>query len=486
MTRAISLRNVSKRYGRTLRAVDRFTLDIEPGEFLVLVGPSGSGKSTVLRLIAGLEALSGGQLLLDGEPANRMSPSRRNMAMVFQNFALYPTMTNRDNIAFPLRLEYPREDRSARIDATARKLGIQDVLDRYPGQLSGGERQRVAMGRAISRRPSAFLMDEPLSNVDSKLRNRLRSEISGLIRELGITTVYVTHDQAEAMSLGDRVAVLRSGVLQQVGTPRDIYALPENVFVAAFIGTPRINLLDASVHAPLDGRIALDLGTQRLPLPEPLSVDHQLLRIQQGRSIVVGLRSEATRIALPSQARPGEVALTGIVTHTDYRGHEALVHCDIGSRPAVVSAMESARLPNPPMRHRRAGPGPGSAARSGGGVRGGGGTGGRGRDHAGIRAGVRNSPGMLTRLRERAVSRFRGPAAPGHPSPPPSYDPYASYDPDALPAGAGELVVRARPDLWLQAGSHVPLLVDLAQLYVFDHHGRRVCPAPADLLAVDA
>ena len=200
--------------------VDRLSLDIAPGEFLVLLGPSGCGKSTVLRMIAGLEEITEGELLLDGEYANDLLPSERDMAMVFQNFALYPNMTSRGNIGFPLRIETPGEDPRARVDATARMLGIEDLLDRFPSQLSGGERQRVAMGRAIARHPSAFLMDEPLSNLDAKLRNHLRAEISSLTRELGVTTVYVTHDQAEAMSLGDRVAVLRGGVLQQVGTPR--------------------------------------------------------------------------------------------------------------------------------------------------------------------------------------------------------------------------------------------------------------------------
>lgn len=238
MTRAISLHSVSKVYGRSTRAVDSFSIDITPGEFVVLLGPSGCGKSTVLRMIAGLEHITDGELLLDGELSNDAPPRERDMAMVFQNFALYPNMTNRDNIGFPLMLENPREDRTQRVDATARMLGIESVLDRYPSQLSGGERQRVAMGRAISRRPSTFLMDEPLSNLDAKLRSHLRAEIAQLTAELGVTTVYVTHDQAEAMSLGDRVAVMRGGVLQQVSAPREVYALPENVFVAAFIGTP--------------------------------------------------------------------------------------------------------------------------------------------------------------------------------------------------------------------------------------------------------
>ncbi|UYQ61287.1 ABC transporter ATP-binding protein [Streptomyces peucetius] len=443
MTRAIALHNVSKRYGRAPRAVDRFSLGVEPGEFLVLLGPSGCGKSTVLRMIAGLEDITEGELLLDGEYANDVPPRERDMAMVFQNFALYPSMTNRENIGFPLKLENPRADRNPRVEATARMLGIEDLLDRFPAQLSGGERQRVAMGRAISRRPSVFLMDEPLSNLDAKLRNHLRAEIARLTAELGVTTVYVTHDQAEAMSLGDRVAVMRGGVLQQVSTPRETYALPVNVFVAAFIGTPRINLLQAVVHAPLDGRMSIDLGRQRLPLPEPLSPDHQLLRIQQGRQIIVGLRSEAARVAPPSQARPGEVALTGIVEHTEYQGHETLVHFNTGSRPAVVAGLESPR-PQVPVRRRR---------------------------NAG--------PGVLTRLKDRAIAQVAGPVAVlDAPEPAPVHE--------RQTADPSDIVVRTGPDLRLRTGAQVPLLVDLAHLYVFDHQGRRICPAPMDVPGLDA
>ncbi|MEV8367036.1 ABC transporter ATP-binding protein [Streptomyces niveus] len=455
MTRAISLHSVSKVYGRTTRAVDRFSLDIDPGEFVVLLGPSGCGKSTVLRMIAGLEDITEGELLLDGERANLLPPRDREMAMVFQNFALYPNMTNRDNIGFPLSLQSPRQDSSARVEATARMLGIEHVLDRYPSQLSGGERQRVAMGRAISRRPSAFLMDEPLSNLDSKLRNHVRAEIAQLTAELGVTTIYVTHDQAEAMSLGDRVAVMRGGVLQQVSSPRDTYALPRNVFVAAFIGTPRINLLQAVVYAPLEGRMSIDLGRQRLPLPEPLSPDHQLLRIQQGRKIIVGLRSEAARIAPPSQARPGEVALSGIVEHMEYQGHEALVHLNTGSQPAVVPDLESPRLRAAPRRRRG-----------------------------------RSGPGVLERLRERAAAHVPG-RVPANVSGPvvalddPEPENPATYTPDRPAITSSDLVVRTGPDMRLRTGAQVPLLVDLAHLYVFDDYGQRICPTPMDMPGID-
>ncbi|MFF0287469.1 ABC transporter ATP-binding protein [Streptomyces sp. NPDC005262] len=460
MTRAISLHNVSKAYGRTQRAVDRFSLSIDPGEFVVLLGPSGCGKSTVLRMIAGLEEITEGELLLDGEPANYLAPRERGMAMVFQNFALYPTMTNRANIGFPLKLENPGQDHTARVENTARMLGIENVLDRYPGQLSGGERQRVAMGRAISRRPTVFLMDEPLSNLDAKLRNHLRAEISLLTRELGVTTVYVTHDQAEAMSLGDRVAVMRGGRLQQVSPPREVYALPENVFVAAFIGTPRINLLQAVVHAPLEGRMSIDLGRQRLPLPEPLSPDHQLLRIQQGRQIIVGLRSEAARIAAPSQARPGEVALSGIVEHVEYQGHEALVHLNTGSQPAVVPDLESARPDRAAQRRRRAAGSSGFGGGSGGGV------------------------GVLERLRERATGHISGPVV-ALDEPEPDRGQPATRTPDRPAITASDLVVRTGPDMRLRIGGQVPLLVDLAHLYVFDHYGRRICPLPKDVPGLD-
>ncbi|WDF36951.1 ABC transporter ATP-binding protein [Streptomyces sp. T12] len=444
MTRAISLHDVSKTYTRGVRVVDRLSLDIEPGEFLVLLGPSGCGKSTVLRMIAGLEEIDEGELLLDGEYANDLVPAARHMAMVFQNFALYPSMTSRDNIGFPLRIEAPGADPAPRVDATARMLGIEGLLDRFPGQLSGGERQRVAMGRAIARHPTAFLMDEPLSNLDAKLRGHLRAEISGLTRKLGVTTVYVTHDQAEAMSLGDRVAVLRGGVLQQVGTPRSVYALPRNVFVAAFIGTPRINLLRGVVRAPLDGAMTISLGKQYLRLPEPLSPDHQLLRVQQGREVIVGLRSEAVRIAKPSAARPGEVHITGLVEHVEFQGHEVLVHFNTGSRPAVVPDLEAPRVAARPTRRRR-------------------------------RAAGRDGT-VLDRLRERAGALRAGPVV--------VLDQPDDAAPDPAPPEGrlpGDLIVRTTPDIDFRHGMQVPLLVDLAHLFVFDQHGERICPAPARL-----
>jgi multiple sugar transport system ATP-binding protein len=460
MSRAITLHEVSKYYPKQpTPAVDRFSLEIAPGEFLVLLGPSGCGKSTVLRMIAGLEDITTGELLLDGEYGNDLAPGDRKMAMVFQNFALYPSMTSRENIGFPLRFEMPGTEPGPRVDETARILGIEEILDRYPGQLSGGERQRVAMGRAISRHPSVFLMDEPLSNLDAKLRAHLRAEIARLTRGMGVTTVYVTHDQAEAMSLGDRVAVMRSGVLQQIGTPRDVYHLPENVFVAAFVGTPRINLLQATVIAPLSGGMWIDFGRQRLGLPEPLGYDHQMLRIQQGRTIIVGLRSEAVRIARASQAHPGEVAISGIVEHVEYLGHESLVHLNTGSRPAIVPELEAPR-PAP------AKPGP---------RRNGTGSGGLGK----------LAQKAARRLQATVTEREGGShgahsAHGGQPKPPQT--PSAVMDrPAAAPeTDTGDLVVRTGPDIRVRRGDHVPLLVDLAHLYVFDSNGHRICPLPRE------
>lgn len=366
------------------------------------------------------------------------------MAMIFQSLALYPNMTNRENIGFPLRYEAPDQDPTARIEATVRKLGIKELLDRYPEQLSGGERQRVAMGRAIARRPSVFLMDEPLSNLDANLRGRLRTEIAQLTRGMGVTTVYVTHDQAEAMSLGDRVAIMRGGVLQQVGSPREAYHLPENVFVATFIGTPRINLWQASVAAPVTGGMWIDFGQQRLKLPEPLSSDHQMLRIQQGRPIIVGLRSEAVRIASSTRARPGEAQLTGMVEHVDYQGHESLVHLNTRARRVVVPELETPRPTasrTPAVSHR--------------GVR---------RPHEFVKL-MHKASGWLPGMRSAPTG---------------SVLPVLAEDRSPAKDLTVDLVVRAAPEIPLHPGQMVPLLVDLAQLFVFDRDGRRVCPAPAE------
>ena len=274
----IRLEGVTKVFGADVTAVDDVSLDIADGEFMVLVGPSGCGKSTLLRLIAGLEAVSAGRVFIGSADVTDIRPQDRDLAMVFQNYALYPHMTVAQNLAFGLRLRrIPKAERARRALEVGRKLGLEELLDRKPSELSGGQRQRVAMGRAMVREPKAFLMDEPLSNLDAKLRVTMRAELARLHERLGVTTVYVTHDQVEAMTLGHRVAVLRDGVLQQVDTPQRLFREPANLFVASFIGSPSMNLVEAEL---LDGK--LRFGDQALPLAETA-------RLAQ-RRVILGIR----------------------------------------------------------------------------------------------------------------------------------------------------------------------------------------------------
>ena len=281
----ISLRRVVKRYGDAEPAVNDVSLDIADGEMVILVGPSGCGKSTLLRMIAGLEDITSGDVLIGGRRVNESPPRDRNLAMVFQNYALYPHLSVFENIAFPLRVrgDVPAAEIGKRVEEAAAMLELSEHLRRRPGQLSGGQRQRVAMGRAIVRHADAFLFDEPLSNLDAKLRGQMRLELLRLQRRLGTTTVYVTHDQTEAMTLGDRVALLRRGVLQQVGPPRTLYDEPANLFVAGFIGSPPMNLVAATVE---DGRLRLPFVTVELPPALRAAVGTRPL-------LIVGLRAEA-------------------------------------------------------------------------------------------------------------------------------------------------------------------------------------------------
>jgi multiple sugar transport system ATP-binding protein len=329
----VALTNVSKVFPDGTVAVDDVSLEVADGEFMVLLGPSGCGKSTVLRMIAGLENATSGSVLLDGRVADDLAPRERGVAMVFQDFGLYPHMSVKDNIGFPLRIAGLEPGaRTERVTDVAGALGIDDVLARKPGQLSGGQRQRVAMGRAIVRRPSLFLMDEPLSNLDSGLRAELRAEISSLVRELGVTTVYVTHDQAEALTMADRVAILRRGVLQDVGTPTEVYRRPGTLFVATFLGSPRMNLLEASVYVHLDRYIALHLGEQALYLPWHDMRARQVAHYH-GERIVIGVRAEA--LTPVGADAPGDV-MHGRVRYLEHHGHESLAFIDVGAYAVVV------------------------------------------------------------------------------------------------------------------------------------------------------
>lgn len=260
---AIEMKNIVKKYGDGFPAVNDVSIDVADGEFMILVGPSGCGKSTLLRMIVGLEDITSGDMVIGGERVNDLAPRDRNLSMVFQNYALYPHLTVYENIAFPLRLQkVPNSEIDEKVRAASKTLDLDEHLQRKPGNLSGGQRQRVAMGRAIVRDAKAFLFDEPLSNLDAKLRGQMRTEIARLQKRLGITTVYVTHDQTEAMTLGDRVAVMKRGVLQQLASPRELYENPVNLFVAGFIGSPPMNFLPATVE---DGQVSLPFGTFPLP-----------------------------------------------------------------------------------------------------------------------------------------------------------------------------------------------------------------------------
>src|SRR4051794_25614700 len=288
----VQMENVNKIYENGFHAIHDLSLDIADQEFLVLVGPSGCGKSTALRMVAGLETITGGVMKIGDRVVNDVQPKDRDIAMVFQNYALYPHMTVADNIGFALKLaRVPKDEIKRRVTQAAHILELEQYLDRKPGQLSGGQRQRVAMGRAIVRQPSAFLMDEPLSNLDAKLRVQMRAEIARLQRDLGVTTVYVTHDQVEAMTMGDRVCVLKDGYLQQVDTPQNLYDNPVNVFVAAFIGSPSMNLYDGQVDLT-DGGGTITIGSQTVGFGPELLTRFPGLSAYSGKRVVVGIRPE--------------------------------------------------------------------------------------------------------------------------------------------------------------------------------------------------
>ena len=320
----VTLDRLTKKYPNGFVAVTELNIDIADGEFLVLVGPSGCGKSTALRMVAGLEEISDGELLIGGECMNDVEPKDRNIAMVFQSYALYPHLDVARNIGFPLKLAgVPKAEVETRVREAARLLELEPLLGNKPAQLSGGQRQRVAMGRAIVRDPAVFLMDEPLSNLDAKLRVQMRAEITALQHRLGATTIYVTHDQVEAMTMGDRVAVLKDGLLQQVDDPTDLYERPDNLFVAGFIGAPAMNLRSARLERSADAW-QLQLGSQTLVLSNEVLAANPALQRYDGADVVVGIRPEAFEDA--TVADEGGPRLRATVSLTEALGSDLLLH----------------------------------------------------------------------------------------------------------------------------------------------------------------
>ncbi|MEV3980966.1 ATP-binding cassette domain-containing protein [Nonomuraea sp. NPDC049758] len=422
---SVVLDKVTKVYPGDYLAVDRLSLQAEDGEFLVLLGPSGCGKSTLLRMIAGLEEITEGDLWLDGQLANHLPPRDRDVAMVFQNGALYPHRTVRGNIAFPL--EIAKSDPAMvrdRVTELSKALHIDETLDRRPGTLSGGQRQRVAMGRAIVRQPKLFLMDEPLSNLDAGMRTELRMEISALVRSLGVTTIYVTHDQVEALTLADRIAILNRGVLQDVGTPAQIYNDPATAFVAAFLNSQQLNLLSAGVRTPQNQYVMLDFGPHRLTMPWS---DPRAYAISQhtGGQVLVGMRPDGLAPVPESYDGP---SFYGRVRALEYHGHEWLAYLECG--------MPAMPVPEPPDPRARLN-------------------------------GERNGAGGLTGMVRRLFSQ----RAPEH----------EEQEQVGQNVGSGfhrrsDLIVRLgnRP-MW-RAGDAAKVAVDLSRLMIFTLDGARIDP----------
>jgi multiple sugar transport system ATP-binding protein len=329
----IQMKHIVKRYGDGFPAVNDVSIDVADGEFLILVGPSGCGKSTLLRMIVGLEDITSGDMIIDGERVNDVPPRDRNLAMVFQNYALYPHLTVYENIAFPLRLskKFTEEEIDRKVREASKTLELDEHLDRKPGNLSGGQRQRVAMGRAIVRDAKAFLFDEPLSNLDAKLRGQMRTEISRLQRRLGITTVYVTHDQTEAMTLGDRVAVLKRGVLQQLATPRELYEQPVNLFVAGFIGSPPMNFMPATVKGD---KVELPFVTVDLP-------EHARGNVPEDTLLIAGIRPEYFDDAtvLDDSVRNDGATFKAKIDVVEWLGNEAFGYIPYEAPPEVEAQL---------------------------------------------------------------------------------------------------------------------------------------------------
>jgi multiple sugar transport system ATP-binding protein len=337
----IVLDNIVKRYANGFEAVKGLSLQIGEGELLVLVGPSGCGKTTALRMVAGLEDITSGDLYIDGTRMNDVLERDRDIAMVFQSYALYPHMTVAQNIAFSLRLgKRPKHEIRERVKETATLLGLEGLLDRRPKQLSGGQRQRVAMGRAIIRQPKVFLMDEPLSNLDAQLRVQMRGEIEALQKRLAVTTVYVTHDQVEALTMGDRIAVLRDGLLQQVGEPAEVYDRPANLFVAGFIGSPPMNLAHGTVES-VNGSSVVRLGDATLPVPDDVARANGLAA-WSGKPLIVGIRPEDLHDPGSNGAGAPSATLRATIDRVESVGASLLVHFPVDAEPAKTAGVAAA------------------------------------------------------------------------------------------------------------------------------------------------
>ena len=333
---SVTFDGVGKVYVDGTRAVSDMDLEIADGEFMVLVGPSGCGKTTALRMVAGLEDISEGTVRIGERVVNRVPPRDRDIAMVFQSYALYPHLTVFDNIAFSLRLrKMPKDEIDRRVREAAHVLGIDAFLDRKPRALSGGQRQRVAMGRAIVRQPQAYLMDEPLSNLDAKLRVHMRAEISSIQNELGVTTIYVTHDQIEAMTMGDRVAVMRKGELQQVAPPQELYERPVNLFVGGFIGSPAMNLVEAKIERR-NGNLAVHIGEHDLTLSDALRAYRPALEAYIGQRVIVGIRPENLEDAALEPDTPADQRMQGVVVLREPLGSEIVAHFTVDAPPALT------------------------------------------------------------------------------------------------------------------------------------------------------
>jgi multiple sugar transport system ATP-binding protein len=332
----VTFESVAKVYPDGTRAIPSLDLEIQDKEFMVLVGPSGCGKTTALRMVAGLEEISGGVLRIGDRVVNHVPSRDRDIAMVFQSYALYPHLSVYENIAFGLRVKkVPKDEIDRRVNEAARVLDLEPFLKRKPRALSGGQRQRVAMGRAIVRQPQAFLMDEPLSNLDAKLRVQMRAEIARLQHDLGVTTVYVTHDQVEAMTMGDRVAVMRKGELQQVAEPQELYDRPVNLFVGGFIGSPAMNMVEAKLSRS-DGRMVATAGSHTITLDEETVAAHPALESFLGSTVILGIRPEHLEDAALMPDTPADRRLTGTVQLRESLGSEVMVHLTVEAKPALT------------------------------------------------------------------------------------------------------------------------------------------------------